>query len=496
ESEYVSAHLHEWIDLIFGYKQRGPAAVEALNVFYYCSYEGAVDLDALTDEKERKALEGMINNFGQTPCQLLKEPHPPRLSAEEAVQKPTKIDTSTLNLFQHLPELKSFFIEGISDGIPLLKATVPKNQYRSFMSQGSPELLITISMNYVIGTHGWLPYDRNISNYFTFIKDQTVTNPKTQRSMNGPFAPGLEITSKLFVVSHDAKLLFSAGYWDNSIQVMSLTKGKIISHIIRHMDIVTCLATDYCGIHLISGSRDTTCMIWQITQQGGVPVGLASKPFQILYGHTDEVLSVGISTELDMAVSGSRDGTVIIHTIQKGQYMRTLRPPCESSLFLTIPNLAISWEGHIVVYSSIEEKTTLKDKNALHLFSINGKYLGSQILKEQVSDICIIGEHIVTGSLQGFLSIRDLHSLNLSINPLAMRLPIHCVCVTKENSHILVGLEDGKLIVVGVGKPAEMRSGQLSRKLWGSSKRLSQISAGETEYNTQDSKSRITKQQR
>lgn len=33
---------------------------------------GAVDLDALTDDKERKALEGMINNFGQTPCQLLK----------------------------------------------------------------------------------------------------------------------------------------------------------------------------------------------------------------------------------------------------------------------------------------------------------------------------------------------------------------------------------------------------------------------------------------
>ncbi|XP_057608689.1 neurobeachin-like protein 1 isoform X3 [Chionomys nivalis] len=488
ESEYVSAHLHEWIDLIFGYKQRGPAAVEALNVFYYCSYEGAVDLDALTDEKERKALEGMINNFGQTPCQLLKEPHPPRLSAEEAIQKQTKTEISTLNLFQHLPELKSFFIEGISDGIPLLKAIIPQNQSRSFMSQGSPELLITVSVNYIIGTHGWLPYDRNISNYFTFIKDQTVTNPKAQRTVNGPFAPGLEVTSKLFVVSHDAKLLFSAGHWDNSIQVTSLTKGKIVSHNIRHIDIVTCLATDYCGIHLISGSKDTTCMIWQITQQGGTAVGLASKPFQILYGHTDEILSVGISTELDMAVSGSRDGTVIIHTIQKGQYMRTLRPPCESSLFLTIPSLALSWEGHIVIYSSLEEKPTLKDKNMLHVFSVNGKYLGSQVLNEQISDMCIIGEHVITGSVQGLLSIRELHSLNLSITPLAMRLPIYCVSVTKECSHILVGLEDGKLIVVGVGKPAEMRSGQLSRKLWGSSKRLSQISAGETEYNTQDFK--------
>lgn len=48
-------------------------------------------------------------------------------------------------------------------------------------------------------------------------------------------------------------------------------------------------------------------------------------------------------------------------------------------------------------------------------------------------------------------------SLKLSVAPLAMRLPIHCVSITKEYSHILVGLEDGKLIVVGVGKPAEVR---------------------------------------
>lgn len=100
----MSAHLHKWIDLIFGYKQRGLAAEEALNVFYYCTYEGgqcpgigggwaqrrgvsaegtealtalparpgAVDLDHVADERERKALEGIISNFGQTPCQLLK----------------------------------------------------------------------------------------------------------------------------------------------------------------------------------------------------------------------------------------------------------------------------------------------------------------------------------------------------------------------------------------------------------------------------------------
>lgn len=40
----MSAHLHEWIDLIFGFKQKGPAAVEALNVFYYCTYEGKASM--------------------------------------------------------------------------------------------------------------------------------------------------------------------------------------------------------------------------------------------------------------------------------------------------------------------------------------------------------------------------------------------------------------------------------------------------------------------
>eukprot|EP00064_Thunnus_orientalis_P017246 superscaffoldBa00003616_g17326 len=458
ESEYVSAHLHEWIDLIFGYKQRGPAAVEALNVFYYCTYEGAVDLDAITDEKERKAVEGMISNFGQTPCQLLKEPHPVRLSQEEVEKRKAQLDSCPLNMFEHLSNLKSFFVEGISDNVPLVKAVVPKNQSHSFITQGSPDTMVTVSQNCLVGTHGWLPYNKNISNYFTFIKDPTVSNTKTQRFLSGPFAPGMEVTAGLFVVSHDGKLLFSGGHWDNSLRVTSLVKGKTVGQHIRHMDIVTCLSTDHCGIHLISGSRDTTCMVWQVLQQGGAPVGLYPKPVQVLYGHTDEVVSVSISTELDMAVSGSRDGTVIIHTVRRGQYMRCLRPPCDSSLPLSILHLAVSWEGHLLVHTCLEGKATLKDKNALHLYSVNGKHLCSEPLKEQVTDMCVSGEYVVIGSEQGYLSIRDLYSLSLCAEPMAMRVPVRCVSVTKEQSHVLVGLEDGKLIIVGVGKPAEVKN--------------------------------------
>eukprot|EP00644_Phytophthora_capsici_P006738 jgi/Phyca11/561879/estExt2_Genewise1.C_PHYCAscaffold_80138 len=74
ESDFVSSNLHHWIDLIFGYKQTGSSAVDALNSYHIACYPERLDLSTSSDGVRAKLVQR-----GTVPIQLFRKPHPARM---------------------------------------------------------------------------------------------------------------------------------------------------------------------------------------------------------------------------------------------------------------------------------------------------------------------------------------------------------------------------------------------------------------------------------
>lgn len=129
-------------------------------------------------------------------------------------------------------------------------------------------------------------------------------------------------------------------------------------------------------------------------------------------------------------------------------YYYSLRNKSHLNIFrrdlnFVISNLTLSSQGHVVVGGHS------KDVHSIHVYTINGRLLQSQIVLHRTTCLLVLDhEHILHGDENGELSVRDLYDGEI-IHSLPLQMPIQGACLTFRNTHLLVPLRDGKLIVVG-----------------------------------------------
>lgn len=128
---------------------------------------------------EREAVEGMINNFGQTPTQLLKEPHPRRLTKDEALAKLLKCELKKPDFTAFFDRIVALPNDLSSDKDPIVFLSIPRSPPRSFL-QISPDVLVSISKTGILGCNSWVSYEKEKG--FVLEVDATTTNIKY-----GPF---------------------------------------------------------------------------------------------------------------------------------------------------------------------------------------------------------------------------------------------------------------------------------------------------------------------
>lgn len=313
ESEFVSCQLHQWIDLIFGYKQRGPEAMRATNVFYYLTYEGSVDLETITDNVMREAIEGQIKNFGQTPSLLLMEPHPPRSSAMHLspMMFNTMPDDVCMSLKFHLNSPIIHISANTYPQLPLPSVVTVTAGQQFAVNRWNCNYTANIqSPSYADNSH---QQGQNLPLAMDPVLSQVNAhnNPALKRHLGDNFSQKIKIRANCYVTTVDSRFLIACGFWDNSFRVFSTETAKIVQIVFGHFDVVTCLSRSECNItsdcYIASGSADCTILLWHwnARTQSIVGEGEVPTPRATLTGHEQAVTSVVISAELGLVVSGS-----------------------------------------------------------------------------------------------------------------------------------------------------------------------------------------------
>uniref|UniRef100_A0AAX7V5M9 Neurobeachin n=1 Tax=Astatotilapia calliptera TaxID=8154 RepID=A0AAX7V5M9_ASTCA len=428
ESEFVSCQLHQWIDLIFGYKQRGPEAMRALNVFHYLTYEGSVNLDSITDPLLREATEAQIQSFGQTPSQLLIEPHPPRSSA------------------MHLSPLM-FKDQMQQDVIMVLK--FPSNSPVTHVAANTlPHLtipaVVTVTCSRLFAVNRWHNTVGEWSSVCACVQICPLVRNSNKRQITDLVDQSIQITTHCFVVTADNRYILVCGFWDKSFRVYSSETGKLTQIVFGHWDVVTCLARSesYIGgdCYIVSGSRDATLLLWYWSGRhhiiGDNP---NNTPRAVLTGHDQEVVCVSVCAELGLVISGAKEGPCLVHTIT-GDLLRALEGP---EHYLCPRLISVSSEGHCIIYY---------ERGRFCNFSINGKLLAQMEVNDSTRAILLSsdGHNLVTGGDNGVVEVWQACDFKqLYIYP-GCDAGIRAMDLSHDQRTLITGMASGSIVAFNI----------------------------------------------
>ncbi|XP_077360669.1 neurobeachin a isoform X1 [Festucalex cinctus] len=447
ESEFVSCQLHQWIDLIFGYKQRGPEAVRALNVFNFLAYEGAVNLDIL-DAAQREVMEAQIQACGQIPSQLLIEPHPPRSSAMHLCFLPQ----SPL-MFKDQMQQDVIMVLKFPSNSPVTHVaanTLPHLSIPAAVTVTCSRLFAVNRWHNTVGLRGAPGYSLEQAHHLPIEMDPLIANNSgtNKRQITDLVDQSIQINTHCFVVTADNRYILVCGFWDKSFRVYSTETGKLTQIVFGHWDVVTCLARSesYIGgdCYIVSGSRDATLLLWYWSGRHHIIGDNPNNsdypaPRAVLTGHDHEVVCVSVCAELGLVISGAKEGPCLVHTIT-GDLLRALEGPelCQQPRLISV-----SSEGHCIIYY---------ERGRFCNFSINGKLLAQMEVNDSTRAILLSsdGQNLVTGGDNGVVEVWQACDFKqLYIYP-GCDAGIRAMDLSHDQRTLITGMASGSIVAFNI----------------------------------------------
>uniref|UniRef100_A0A674BWS4 Lysosomal trafficking regulator n=1 Tax=Salmo trutta TaxID=8032 RepID=A0A674BWS4_SALTR len=382
ESDQVSQTLCQWIDLVFGLKQKGKAAVHAINVFHPATYFG-MDVSSVEDPVQRRALETMIKTYGQTPRQLFSASHisraGPRLIMEGEL--PAAMGLLVQLAFRETREQ----VKDIVYPSPL--SWIKGLKWGEYVgSPSSPDPVVCFSQPHgerfgsllALPTRAICGLSRNFCLMMIYSKEQGV------RSM------------------HSTDIQWSAilswGYADNMLRLKSKQSEPPINFIqCSPLHQVTACAWVSDGCQLFTGSRCGVITAYINRFNTTTPTEMEVESQVHLYGHSSEVTSLHVCKPYSILISVSRDGTCILWDLNRLCYVQSLT-------------------GHKSPVTAVSASETTGDiatvcdsvggGSDLRLWTVNGDLIGHVHCREIICSVAFsnqpegVSVNVITGGLE------------------------------------------------------------------------------------------------
>uniref|UniRef100_A0A8C5DJA5 LPS-responsive vesicle trafficking, beach and anchor containing n=1 Tax=Gouania willdenowi TaxID=441366 RepID=A0A8C5DJA5_GOUWI len=384
----------------------------------------------------RQAVESQIRSFGQTPCQLLIEPHTPRSSAMQVTPM--------------------MFTEQMQQDVIMVLKFPSNSPVTHIAANTQPGLtspaIITVTANRLFSVNKWHGHPSST------VTDQQYQLPVEidpliasnvgihRRQISDLLDQSIQISSQYFIITADNRFILLCGFWDKSFRVYSTDTGKLTQIVFGHRDVVTCMARSesYIGgdCYILSGSRDATLLLWywngknsSIGESPGSECTYTT-PRAILTGHDCEVTCASVCAELGLVISGCKEGPCLIHSMN-GDLLRTLEGP-EHCLRPRL--IQSSTEGHCLIYY---------DKGHFCLFTVNGKLLGHMEMEDSIKAMLLSrdGQYLMTGGDGGVVSVWQVYNLKQLFTYPGCDAGIRSMAMSHDQRCIITGMTSGSIVL-------------------------------------------------
>ena len=321
--ENNSDNINKWIDLIFGFNQRGEKADSANNLFSASTYERMIKIEEVKNPDLRESLMRFVE-VGITPFKIFNDKTKERINKNEFIKKfpiyycyegsfleeSTKLVNFGLNF--NLPEIKNpdeneiKIVNNSNFKIIGIKHINAKNS-----------LFIFTNMNYL--------YEIKLNS----IKNLDIKEAKflCQINNNSSEYSCSYIMSNLkkipFVVYENFKYIIKGGFWDGRLELNSINLSQNEPNISKcffsyYQIPITILKMYQDEKYLFCGNKLGMLIVYAVKGPN-----LVKKIIKVT--HTDEITDISFNYNLNMFASVSKDGYLLLYIVPNFKLIRVLK---------------------------------------------------------------------------------------------------------------------------------------------------------------------------